>query len=254
MERLATGKQINRASDDPAGMITSVDLKVRERQIHEEVKGLDRSSAYYAAREGAASVTGDLMIELKGLVIRGANRSAMTEDERNAIQDDVDSIIETVDFLANSTTFNGQQIIDGLNSGTLGAGYVGGQDVSLRSLRRGGVASLLSGDLEIADGIAERAVSQVSDMRAGLGRIMQANDRSKNILLGELESVGGARSAIEDTDFARETSDLIRNKALQDAAAFTEQFAADQRASMVYSLLAPMTKSASAASPGPRLL
>lgn len=73
MEKLATGKRINRASDDPSGMIAAEGHKVRIYSINKHLDSLARQESYLGAKEGGLSVISDQLIELQSLIVQAAN-------------------------------------------------------------------------------------------------------------------------------------------------------------------------------------
>src|SRR5262249_48866105 len=94
MERLATGKRINRASDDPAGAMIAEPIEAELRSIDKEIERGLFDEKRYGAMEGAQSVIADLVEELNGLVVNAANRGAVGQGEREADQRQADSILQ----------------------------------------------------------------------------------------------------------------------------------------------------------------
>lgn len=232
-ERLATGKRINRAADDPAGAVAVDELRTQEVVVRRKIDAVGRESARLGATEGALSVVQDLAIELRGHVVASANRGAMTKDELAAHQQSVDSILETIDFLSQTTTHEGSQIIAGYSSARLGqAGSV------LSMLGSGGGLNLVDGELEEAGRVAEAAVAVLSGSRGAIGARMNEMDHQHSLLVKELEGLAGARSKIEDADVASEAAALARARALQEVAAYTSSLTSRMEAGQVLTLLA----------------
>lgn len=246
LERLATGKRINRASDDPAGMIASEDLRASERSIQRRIADLNQEDAFLGAREGAQSVLSDMLIELKGLVVSAANRDGLSDSERQGLQDQASSIIQTIDGLSNTTTFKHEQILQGFHSTLLGARpstisaanhRTDDSALTLADLQRGGRLNLLDGDLETAQQVVELAAGQVNSSRAAMGARAQSIQHEIGALQTELENTSAARSQIEDADFAKETAELVRNQVLQDAAVFSASLLHEQMRTLTEQLL-----------------
>lgn len=237
MERLATGKQINRAADNPAGLIAVNDMKARLATMNERLERLSFEDAYLGAREGAESVLGDLLIDLQSTVTRAANKGALTPAEQEGLQVEAESIIRAIDHLAQTTTFNGSQILTAFGSSQLGVSHGADGRVSLRDILGSGSLNLVSGDLEAAHAAATSAAEAITASRGAIGRQMQANDSERRRLMSEIENTELARSQLEDADFAKETAALVREQTLQQASLFILQFTAEQRKDMVSSLL-----------------
>ncbi len=246
MERLATGKKLSRASDDPSGAMTVTDLKVQEAKLRSQLQGIERESAFLGAKEGAHSVVADLLVELQEHVVAAANKDVLTEDELQAHQDEVDSILKTINRLADTAEFNGNRLMEGSHSHQLGVYFttVKGPDGkiehvtrSLADLMSGGEFDLLHGDMEEAQRTVKAAISSVSGVRAGIGIRMKDLDVDRRVSLAELEGISSARSEIEDADFGQETANLVRAQVMQQAALFTTQLAGELMAKTALSLL-----------------
>lgn len=240
LERLATGKRINRAADDPAGLVAVTDFKSRIAEINATLGALDQEEFSLGAREGASSAQQDLVLELKGLIITGANRSALSPEELDALQIQIDGLVGAIDFVSNTSTYKGQQILQGINSTTIGAGTATAADgtaYTLTDLKTGGRLNLRTGDLEAADKLLGGATSYMSTQRATIGARLQGIDSQRRSLGTELANIDSARSLIEDTDYAEETAKLVRSQTLQQAAIYVRQAAQQQQADAVLSLL-----------------
>lgn len=235
LERLTTGKRVNRASDDPGAVATIEPMKAQIAEINAKLRGLDEREAYHGARDGAMSVVSDALLELKGLVVAAGNRGAMTFEEREGLQEAAAGILQGLDFLANTTTFKGQQIITGLNTRGLG----------LSGLLTD--ANLATGDLEAADEAVSAAIEANSRSRGAIGAAVQADDSARNELMEELESLTGELSRVQDTDFAAETAALIRARLLEQVGTMLEKSNIDTKSEAVLTLITGATRAPSAA-------
>lgn len=227
MERLATGKRINHASDDPAAIPVIDKIKSRRAAVEAQLKHLELNERYMGARDGLASVVGDSLIELRGLVVQAGNKDAMTSDEIDAMQENADAILKSIDFLANTYTFDEMQIGQAYSTRALG----------LSSLMSGGANSLAKGDLEGADTAVENAINSLAGMRGTIGAGLQSADHQRAALQEELIQLTQSQSDIEDTDYAKETGEFVRARALQQVATFVAQLAKKQSSDTVLALV-----------------
>lgn len=216
MERLATGKRINRASDDPSGAIAVAAFKQDQSKLTADIAGKEREMKRLGAYEGAGSVVSELLTDLQGLVTAAANTGGLSKEEREAMAMEAGSIIETIDYLAMSTRFEDQDILQGMASVKLG----GSGEFTLSDLRDGGRLNLAEGDMAEAQKVIDRAAGQVSDTLAATGNRVKSLEHEVQADLKRFEAQESARSLIEDADIARETSELVRKQVLQQAAAF----------------------------------
>lgn len=246
LERLSTGRRINRGADDPSGLIAAERFNAEQVTIEKQLQMMERESAYLAAKDGAHEAISDKMVELDGLVVQAANSAGLTEGERGAIQMEIDSIVKSIDFAADTTYFNGEKLLEGVSSRTLGRASVtipgeGGASetisYSLADIMSGGQLDLKSGRLEFTQAAVKAAGSSVSFTRGAIGTRMTDIDSESRELQVRLEGVAASKSSIMDTDFARETANLVRTQVLQQAALYTTQMAIGQNANIALALL-----------------
>ena len=106
--------------------------------------------------------------------------------------------------------------IQNVSTSSLGSSTVGG---FLNSLASGGDNDLSSGNLVKSQAILDKAIKQVSQLRGRLGAFQKFTIGSTVNSLGvAFENASAAQSAISDTDFAQETSNLTRAQILSQAA------------------------------------
>lgn len=113
LERLSTGLRINRGRDDPAGLIASETLRNEIRGITQAVDNSQRALNVISTAEGALNEISALLLDIRALTNHAANTGAISPDELKADQLQVDSIIESIDRIANTTQFGGQKLING---------------------------------------------------------------------------------------------------------------------------------------------
>lgn len=243
MERLATGKRINRASDDPAASVAVTDIGVQVERLNARLKNVQQTRSYVAAREGGNAAVTDLIIEIKGLVVQAGNTGALSDTERRAIQEQIDSKVEAIDFVSNTFTYKGERVFNSALSTRLGAStrsveapnpddpgatLRAAEPISLRSLMSGGRLNTLSGNLEDAARVVDAALETNSAERAFLGDRQRELDAQERTIRVEIENTSGAKSQIEDTDYASEVAKLVKGQVLQQASRFMMQAAMEQ--------------------------
>ncbi len=113
LQRLATGVQLNRGADNPAGLIISERLRSEIQGIEQAVKNSDRASAVIATTEGGLNEVSDLLNSIKALVVEAANTGALSDEERAANQLQIDSAIDSITRISNSTSFGGLKLLNG---------------------------------------------------------------------------------------------------------------------------------------------
>jgi flagellin-like hook-associated protein FlgL len=223
MRTLATGFRITRGSDDPAGLISSEALRGALMSLDAESRSLARADALVSAADGAMGEISDLLVEAEGLAVEAANTGGLTPEERAAKQQELDSILQTVDRLG-AASFAGRNMFDGKMSVMVGEdamtlSKISSRELGLADVAEGGSASLDGGDPEAAAEAIRAARSKVSEMRGSLGAFQKdaIAPRLRAISIAS-ENTAAAVSMIRDTDYAAATADLARQRVLTGAA------------------------------------
>jgi len=113
LERLSTGLRINRGRDDPAGLIISERISTELKGIEQAIANSQRASSVIATTEGSLTEINDLLNSIKALTIEAANSGAISDEERDANQLQIDSAIQSITRISNTATFGGQKLLDG---------------------------------------------------------------------------------------------------------------------------------------------
>jgi len=113
LERLSTGLRINRGKDDPAGLIASESLRAEKAAITAAIGNAERADQVLNIAEGGLTEVSALLEELEGLVGSSANDAGLSAEEKEANQLQIDSILQTIDRIANSTSFQGVKLLNG---------------------------------------------------------------------------------------------------------------------------------------------
>ena len=113
LERLSTGLRINRGADDPAGLIASENLRAEKVAISAAISNGERADQVINIAEGGLTEISNLLTELESLVDQTANDAGLSAEEKEANQLQIDSILQTIDRIANSTSFQGTKLLNG---------------------------------------------------------------------------------------------------------------------------------------------
>lgn len=113
LERLATGLRINRGKDDPAGLIASEILRSEIKAIDQAIDNSQRAINVVSTAEGAINETSSLLLDLRALLVSSANDGALSPEEIEANQLEIDSLIASIDRIANTTSFGSKKLLDG---------------------------------------------------------------------------------------------------------------------------------------------
>lgn len=112
MERLSSGYKITSPSDDAAGLAIST-------KMDSQIRGLDRASlnsndgvSVIQSAEGGLSEMHTILGRMRELAVQAAN-DVNSEDDRDAIQEEIDALVDEINQVAETTAFNGQKLLNG---------------------------------------------------------------------------------------------------------------------------------------------
>jgi flagellin len=113
LQRLSTGMRINRGADDPSGLIISERLRSEIQGINQAIDNSERASSVIATAEGYLAEVADLLNSIRGLVVQAANTGAVSREEVDANQLQIDSAIESITRISNTASFAGLNLLNG---------------------------------------------------------------------------------------------------------------------------------------------
>ncbi len=113
LTRLSTGLQINTGADDPAGLIAANGLKDQQAGINQAISNGQRANNVIGTAAGGLTEVSSLLTQLQSLVSQTANSGGLSSTEVNANQQQVDSVLQTINRIAGSTSFEGKKLLNG---------------------------------------------------------------------------------------------------------------------------------------------
>jgi flagellin len=113
LQRLSSGLKINSGADDPAGLIASEGLRSEISGINQGIDNSTRATNVIATAEGALSEVANLLLNVKSLIVQAANGGAFSSDEIAANQLQIDSAVQSITRISNTTSFAGLQLLNG---------------------------------------------------------------------------------------------------------------------------------------------
>jgi len=228
--RLASGQRITEAGDDAAGLSISENLRAQIRSMGQAERNANDGISFAQVAEGGLTEIGNIMIRLRELSIQAAS-DTIGDKERGYINEESKSLLQEVDRIANVTTFNGANLLNGQSEKAELEFQVGIRNdqadrISFNAAENDVRASTLGVDgiqMDSIDGareaidVIDNATSMVFGTRARLGAMQNKLHSTVNNLGVAKENLSNARSRIADTDVAAETSEMVRGNILQSA-------------------------------------
>ncbi len=216
LQQLSSALRINRAADDAAGLAIADRFNTLARQFRGEVNNLQSGISAAQTAEGGLSAQQDAVQRIRELAVQASN-GTLTDDQRAAINAEAQQLVDQIGDTAESTEFNGQQLLN--QDQSVGLGVEGNVSLDLQNSDAAalGIAGI---DLSTAAGAAsaiesaDSALNALSERRASLGAQSNRFESAIN-QRGESEvNALDAESRIRDLDLARASIDRARNQVL----------------------------------------
>ena len=238
VERISSGVRINKASDDAAGLAVSEALRSDIRAMRQAMRNANDGISMINVTEGALNEQSAILIRLRELASQSST-GTVGSTERQTIQLEFNSLRNEVDRITESTTFNGQGLIDGaLASGIAAANQVVlqiginsnsnsqinlNEEMNLSAITSTALSiqnlSLTSIDSALtALASLNSAISSVAQGRGKVGAVQNRLTRTIANLSVTIENLQAAESSIRDADIAEEIAELTRNQILVQSA------------------------------------
>lgn len=229
LQRLASGKRIANAADDPVGLSIGQNLEAQIRGLGQARRNTNDGISMVQTAEGALNEVSNILVRLRELGVQAAS-DTVGEVERGFIDTEFQELKEEIDRIANTTTFNGTQLLNGEGNEELDF-QVGIQNSDNDKVTFNAAETNVRTDNIEIDSTAVRekddaldsleqidsAINNVSEQRARLGATQNRLQSTSNALGVAIESFSTAKSRVIDTDVAVETANLTKHQILQNA-------------------------------------
>lgn len=213
MERLTSGKRINSAADDAAGLAIANRMTSQIRGLDQAVRNANDGQALIQTAEGALDETSNILQRMRELSIQSAN-GTYDSGNRSTLNAEVSQLQEELTRIADTTSFNGQNLLDGsLGELTLQVGADANQTISTEIGKLD--AKSLGGSS--ADVIGTEGTG---DLKAGLAAITGGADATTLKINGQ--NVGNLSDASAGTTLQDKLDTINSNISGVEVGAFTE--------------------------------
>ncbi len=235
--KLSTGLRINKAEDDAAGFSIASKLSGRIAGLEQAQRNVgDAKSMLDIAESGLNSLT-DIMVEMKTKATQAASDS-LGADERGYLKDQIESLSQEINEIADQTTFQGTALLDGASlTFQVGESSSDTMDVSISSSRADDYFATTSAAISAADGTT--GITLTDATQGTFNTFIDNVDTALDTLAATVNQIGidqnslsirqenlsqavtsnsAARSRIEDADFAKVQSESVKLQIMQQTA------------------------------------
>ena len=228
MERLSTGKRLNSAKDDAAGLAIATSMTAQVKGMNQAVRNSNDGIALAQTAEGSLGEVTNMLQRVRELAVQSSSGTYQDATDRTYTQKEVDQLTSQIGQVITNTKFNGVVLFDGstatvkVQSGANAADTVNLTMANLTTLAAsGGVAgsynvSTATGANTLL-GTLDTELNSISSSRAALGAGQNRLESVVNNLISNATNLADARSRIEDADYSAETTAMAKAQILSQA-------------------------------------
>jgi flagellin len=227
MERLSTGKRINSAKDDAAGLAISATMTSQIRGMNQAIRNANDGIALAQTADGALNEVTNMLQRIRELSIQSKS-GTYSDGDRNNLQAEVTQLQAQIDDILTNTKFNGVTLFSTTSGSdvtiTIQAGDAAASTIDLTIAGLDGTTLTVT-SLDVTDPTAaattianvDNALTSINTTRASLGAGQSRLESAVNNLTSNATNLSDARSRIEDADYSSETTALAKAQILSQA-------------------------------------
>jgi flagellin len=231
MERLSTGRRINSAKDDAAGLAIASTMTASIRGMGQAIRNANDGISWAQTAEGALNEVSNMLQRIRELAVQSAS-GTYSDDDRTNLDEEVGELKSQITNILATTEFNGTRVFNSSASGTSYSAQTGSMSIQVGSNNGDSIDLTFTSLSDLASSTAvdtadnaDTAMDNVDDMleavnttRASLGAGQSRLASVVNNLTNNVNNLSDARSRIEDTDFSQETTNMAKAQILSQAA------------------------------------
>jgi flagellin len=231
MERLSTGKRINSAKDDAAGLAIATSMTSSVRGMSQGIRNANDGISLAQTAEGALGEVTNMLQRVRELAVQSASGTYQDATDRVYMQAEVDQLTAQIDQVITNTSFNGVTLFDGSTATVTvqtGASSADTVDLAMADLTTLAASGGAAGSYDVSTATAANALldpatgigaelDAISSARATLGAGQNRLESVVNNLTSNVTNLSDARSRIEDADYSSETTAMAKAQILSQA-------------------------------------
>ncbi|MBZ5487658.1 flagellin FliC [Halomonas aquamarina] len=223
MQRLSSGLRINSAKDDPAGQAIANRMGAQIRGMQQAARNTNDGISLVQTAEGGLNQINDNLQRIRELSVQASSDTYSAQDKRS-IQDEIDQRLEEIDRIAGQSSFNGIKMLNGARELAIQVGANAGDTINVRmvamdrqALGLDGFSVLEGSATEKPMALLDEAIGKLDRQRSYFGATQNRFESVIEGLDNAVVNLSNAQSRIQDADYAREVSNLVRAQILQQA-------------------------------------
>lgn len=224
-ERLASGKRINKAADDAAGLAIALALATDTVTLQAASRNIDYGTSLNSIADAAAGQVSEIGTRMAELATQASN-GVLSDEQRGALQEEYSQLAQEAQRIVESTEFNGTKVFSSETiTFQVGTGSDANSQIALKGTNLASIVSgVASADIATQEGAkaaldaVKGFVADISSKRGEIGAVQSRLDTAQANISSSVENTQAARSRIEDVDFADEIAKRTAASIRSDAA------------------------------------
>ena len=228
MERLSSGKRINSAKDDAAGLAIASSMTSQVRGMTQGIRNSNDGIALAQTAEGALGEVTNMLQRVRELAVQSSSGTYQDATDRTYMQKEVNELTAQIDQVVTNSKFNGVVLFNGSTTAVkvqTGATAADTVDLALANLTTLAASGGAAGSYDVSTATAangllatlDTEIDSISNARSSLGAGQNRLESVVNTLTSNVTNLSDARSRIEDADYSAETTALAKAQILSQA-------------------------------------
>ena len=228
MERLSTGKRLNSAKDDAAGLAIATSMTAQVKGMNQAIRNSNDGIALAQTAEGSLGEVTNMLQRVRELAVQSSSGTYQDATDRTYMQAEVDQLTAQIGQVITNTKFNGVVLFDGSTASVKvqsGANTADTVDLTMANLTTLAANGGAAGSYNVSTatsantllGTLDTELNSISSSRASLGAGQNRLESVVSSLTSNATNLADARSRIEDADYSAETTAMAKAQILSQA-------------------------------------
>jgi len=200
-EKLSSGSSINKASDNPAGLVVSEKMRAQIAALGQELENLDNTNNKLTTADGDLATMQSSLQEMRNVALAAANEGGNSKESQQSYQENLNNAVESYNQTVENSAYGTQQLFDGTSGSVADLEKMANLDVSTPEKAEEAVAAI------------DQKIQEVSETRADIGATQKAEiSTAKNNVQTAMANLTASESTVSDTDMAKEYVNIVKNE------------------------------------------
>ena len=226
LERVSSGKRINRAADDAASLGVATNLETKAKGLRQAVRNANDGVSIIQTAEGGLESAQDMLHRMRELAVQSTSET-LASSERSLVQDEFQQLKNQLKSVTTTTSFNGRNLLDGSKPALairVGANAASTDTIKVAMANLKGATLLLTPastatvtDASTAIDLVDASLSIVNRDRSRLGAFHNRLLSAISVTASSADALNASEAQIMDADFAVETANMTKSGILRSA-------------------------------------